>query len=382
QVVDAQGKPITDRGVSLGAEPHWNLTRTDSSGHAVFESPFFGRDTFLEIECEGKASHLASARMPSTFEPRFTFQPPDFTKPAPALDESKRVPVHVVDARGRPVAMQIGVSNAGSNLETFEALSKDWGPSTLVAGGPFSGWSETVKTLESPVETTLAVKREPVIEIRLPEGEFWLVHVQVGDDSLTLENPKLPLRQSVPAGKPIIVCAVGNKETRLAHLGHIEDDCGLDMTRAGCVAHVPSADGASVVHRISAPGIAYSGHVRTQAGQIELNTEDGAVEFEIDADASFECLLGADDAVPRVVGPWDEALTTVHFARRASLRVRGDARALFAGGDEGSSSADGGFLVEGLAPGPLIAQIVRPNGEVVEVSLTLTEGEKRELTLR
>ncbi|HTF91025.1 MAG TPA: hypothetical protein VK843_21600 [Planctomycetota bacterium] len=382
QVVDEQGKPIADRGVSLGGEPRWNLTRTDSSGRAVFESPFLGRDELLEIECEGKPVHLASGRIPSTIEPVFTFRPPDFTKPAPALDESKRVPLHVVDAQGKPVAMRVGVVNASSNLDTFEFLSKDWGPSTLVAGGAFSGWTETVKTLDAPVETTLAVKREPVIEIRLPEGESWLLHVQVGDDSLTLENPELPLRQSVPAGKPITVCAVSNKETRLAHLGHIEDDCGLDMTRAGCVAHVPSAGGTSVAHRISAPGIAFSGHVRTQSGQTKLNAVDGAVEFEIDSKAGFECLLGADAAVPRVVGPWDAAVTTVHFARRGSLRVRGDARALFAGGDEGSSSGDGGFLVESLAPGPLIAEIVRQNGEVVEVSLTLAEGEQRELTLR
>jgi len=206
--------------------------------------------------------------------------------------------------------------------------------------------------------------------------------VQAGDDSITLENPTLPLRQPVPSGPAITVCAVSETQTLLSRLGHIDEDRRVDLTRTS--SRVPRfvEEGPAVVHRITAGKVAFSGQIRLPRRRLDLDAPDSALEFEVPANVNFECLLGGDDSVPRALGPGDPVETAIHFLRRGSLTVHGELRAVFAGGDEGDALEDGGFRVTDLAPGPLLVELVKANGDLINVSLVLADGEARELTLR
>lgn len=398
-IVDSQGNALANRGVSLGVEPQWIALVTDNAGRAVFESPFFGREVLLKIENDGKSEFLASGRAPVSFEPRLMFIPHDVNRTVASSDPASPVPVHVVDAANRaldfPVAAVRENGSTRHGLSGVRWLGKDWGRTTIIAGGPFSGWTESVRVLDAPVETTLQVAREPVLEIQLPANEYWLVHVQAGDDSITLENPELPLRQPVPAGKVIVVCAVSEKETRLAHLGHIDEDCALDMTRSSSVVSPTHEMAPKIMHRVLAPGIELSGHVRLAQGQIDLEASTAALEFGVPANENFEGVVSAKDRIPRAIGAWDAAEISIALPRRASLAVHGNLKTIFAGGlfgerdnlaEDSNGGAEqlfgGGFMVSDLAPGPLIVDLVREDGGVISISLVLGDGEQRELTLR
>ena len=384
-VVDAMGTALANRRVAFGEEPTWCAVASDSNGRVVLDSPFFGREFVSKIEERGSLVFLASGRAPNSFEPTLAFIQLAEGQAVSAAPDST-VPVHVVDVTNHVLDLSVaairehGATRHG--LEGVRFLNKDWGHTTIIAGGSFTGWKEAVNVLVAPIETTISVTREPVLEIQLPADQFWLVHVQAGDDSITLENPGLPLRQPVPAGKAITVCAVGERETRLARLGHIDEDRAVDLTRESSIVAKPLDEGTRIVHRISAADVAFAGEVRLPGGQLELDAPSGALEFEVPANANFECYLGGDNSVPRLIGPWDPAEIAIHFPRRGSLTVHGNLHALFAGGDEGNALEGGGFRVNDLAPGPLLVELVKLNGDLIRISLVLGDGEQRELTLR
>lgn len=383
QVVDSLGRPLARQQVSLGEEPHWSAVSTSVDGRAVFDSPFFGRAFVLKIEQSGSATgeFLASGRFPSSFEPRFVHVPIDAGQAKP---EAGTVPIHVVDAGGRAVDVPVGaLREKGSTrhgLEGVKLLGADGGRTTLVAGGPFTGWNEAVKVLDAPAETTLTVEREPVLEIVLPPDTHWLVHVQAGDDSITLENPPLPLRQGVPAGKPIVVCAVGEKETRLSRLGQILDDARLDLTRTSSIVARLSAGEPPSARSVRVIASDAAGHVRLADQRVEAEGAGGELRFDLPARAGFEGRVGAPGCVPVAIGPWLPPTAQIELHRRGSLTLRGKLAGLSAGGSEGQA-IDGGFRVDDLAPGPLLGEATLPDGRVVALELVLGDGEQRELSL-
>ena len=382
-VVDTAGKALAHRRVALGEEPRWCASATDDKGRAVFDSPPCMSASSLSSEFGSESALLATGRIPTSFEPTFVLLPTPRAPLSEPSDAATRVPLHVVDGAGHALELGVSVLNErGSNLDAVHWLGKDWGRTTLVAGGPFTGWSETVRVLDAPIETTLQVTREPVLDIQLPADSYWIVHVQAGDDSITLDGPKFPLRQPVPAGKVIVVCAVGENETRLAHLGHIFDDCTLDLTRTSSVVPAIREQAPLSMHRWLVPGVEPKGRVHLEHGQPEWLSSKEALEFEAPANANFEGLVSAPERVPCAIGPWNATESSLQLARRTSLAVHGSLKAVYAGGVEGLPMQNGGFVVSDLAPGPLLVELVRLDGGVVSISLVLADGEQRELTLR
>lgn len=91
----------------------------------------------------------------------------------------------------------------------------------LVVGGPFTGVREQVSRVSlGPGETRtleIEVEAEPRLKLRVPEGTLYL-HVQAGDDSITLEPPRQDdevLETPVPPGQPVTVFAQGRAQYRV-----------------------------------------------------------------------------------------------------------------------------------------------------------------------
>ena len=138
--------------VFQGEEPNWSATSTDGDGRAVFDSPTCGRTFRLSIEHEGASVFLAGGRVPGSISPTFVRLEPGEPAPSAPTDASSGIPVHVADPAGQTLDLRVGASNdKGSNLELVSFLAKDWGRTTLIAGGAFSGWSESVRVLDDVV---------------------------------------------------------------------------------------------------------------------------------------------------------------------------------------------------------------------------------------
>jgi hypothetical protein len=374
--------------VSLGAEPHWVVQVTDARGRASFASPFFGRELLLEIEHQGKEAFLAAGRAPVGFEPRLVFVPFDLDAPRDVETGGVAGRVSVVDEQDGELELLPAVVHAkGSDLEGVGELRQGWGRTTLFAGGPFTGHAEAVLELERPADATLKLSREPRMRILLPESGGWVVHVQSGDDSITLEYPDLPLEQPVPTGGPLVVCAVGESETRLAQLESVEADGTIDLLRPECVvARRPKLEPA-IRRSVSLPGVRLQGHLRLPAGRVDAVLAGGAFTFEAPPNCALEARIGAEGRVPRSFAPslaglGEGADLSIALPPRGSLTVRGNVSALYAGGVWSEPDPGGGFITDDLAPGPLFVDVVCEDGRVLALSLELRDGERREVTVR
>ena len=388
ELVDTSGAPLANRRVSLGAEPHWLAGATDEAGRARFDSVFFQREMNVQVEHDGEASFVSLGRAPSSIEPRLVFAPAVPVSAGAASENALHV--KLVDPAGRSLDLPIVLlHHSGSDLESKGILRADWGPTTVIAGGAFSGWNEAVRVLETPAETTLQLSAEPSLAILLPEGG-WDVHIQSGDDSISLwfspDHSERPTRCFVPAGGPLLVCAVGETQTRLARLRRIDADATIDLTSANCVvATQPVASPLQHV-RFAIPGAESFGHVRTPQGWIDPSGLPHEFNFKLEAGAAFEGWLCAPGCVARALGPRGEppgqdGVLLPELPRRGALIVRGAVRAVHAGGAEAEFQSDMSFVVEYLAPGPLLAQVQLADGRVLDLDLTLRDGERRELRI-
>jgi len=400
-VVDRGGAPSADRRVCLGVEPHWLAGATDKRGRIEFASVFFRREALVTVVTEGGGTWLADSGLaPSDVEPRYVLprETQSEISGAPGVSEplergrkrpipsDRLVRVKLVDAEGRAVDAPLRALHPdGSDMPGDLELDLEWGPTTLIAGGAFSGWNESVRLLDKPGDTTLQLVKEPLLSIELPDG-YWTVHVQCRDDSVTLEGPDLPLKQPVPAGGPLIVCAVSETQTRLVRVPRIVADAGVDLRADECVVAERVVGDAFSHITLHVPEAKLAGHVRTSRGWLDPSGLPDEFRFEIQTGANFEGVMGAPGRLKRALGPTAEALVAesakLHdLPRLGSLRVRGALLALHAGGAEGEAVAASEFLVEDIAPGPLLAQVQLEDGRVLDLSLVLNDGERRELRI-
>ena len=386
-VVDHGGAPLVDRRVSLGVEPHWLAGTTDQRGRVEFGSVFFRRELLVGVEMDAGGTWPAGSGLaPSDRELRFVLPKewPPAHIPTPSLPVGQRLRVKLADADSNRLDAPLRALHAdGTELSGALEAGLERGPATLIAGGAFSGWNEMLRVLDKPLDTTLQLVREPLLTIELPEGH-WTVHVQCGDDSVTLEGPDLPLKQPVPAGGPLIVCAVNETQTRLVHLPRIAADASVDLRAKECVVAERVAGDAFSHITLHVPQAKLTGHVRTSSGWLDPSGLPDAFTFKIHSGASFEGVIGAPGRLARGLGPTLEiqvqnCAERPDLMRLCSLRVSGEVRTLRAGGAECEAVAGGEFLIEELAPGPLLAQVELVDGRVIDLSLSLDEGERREL---
>ncbi len=398
RVVGTDGKPLAHRRVSLCYEPG-GLGRdpggreferdsqvTDESGRAQFASPLDDRRWLIQIEDKGSAQDLFAGLMPIGFEPLLVY-------PSANLEQESRLPnrfpIHVVDADGAPVETYVGAFHDRGSSAEIRFLASSWKHMTIFAGGPFSGWSEAVKRLETSSETTLQLTREPEISVRLSHASFnRRLHVQVGDESYSVqpEVPDAPLH--VPAGGPLVLCIIDGPETRHLRLDRVEDGASLDLLRDGSVSIQPHYySGEPCDYRLVANEDVWLGGSIITPWNVLEPVRGLAFLFELDPTAPIEGRLGAEGRVPRDFGPTIAALGSgndlrLELAQRGSVKINGAVRAVVAGGRAGEPLPGGGCEVDFLAPGPLLVDIVRTDGSVISLSLVLADGERRELTLR
>lgn len=179
------------------------------------------------------------------------------------------------------------------------------GRSWLVVGRNFSGVRERVTPFDlangETRELEAVAESEPLLRLLVPDGIWW-VHVQAGDDSVTLDAPKpgAELLTPVPAGEPVTVLAQG-RTARLGPLAPWEGEATLDLTSpATRLTPEDTVRRGTVELRFrvrAADGGALAAEARARAAGTQLDDLDPAgsgVLFRIPEGARWEARFAAE----------------------------------------------------------------------------------------
>lgn len=178
------------------------------------------------------------------------------------------------------------------------------GRAWLVVGRNFSGVRERVTPVELATgetrELEAVLEPEPLLRLLVPESTWW-IHVQAGDDSVTLEAPKpgAELRTPVPAGVPVTVLAQG-RDVHRATLAPWERETTLDLTTPATRLVPERAERATVELRFrvrAADGGALAAEASARAAGTQLSDLDPAgsgVLFRVPEGARWEASFAAE----------------------------------------------------------------------------------------
>lgn len=243
---DARAGELRLQGDS-GEEP---LT-PDATGRVALERLFAWRDGVVFLRgAEGEPAPLAPIEaldLPSSGGWTVRFGAPGAgasgSAPAAGRDDAvaplARLTVHVADppsGDGRAPHARVRVLHeegwllAGPGPHALPA-----GRAWLVVGAPFSGVCERIQelSLRAGEERRLEVApwHEPRLRLRVPPGTLW-VHVQAGDDSITLSGPgqgEGELVTPVPPAGRVVVLAQDGPRARLAVLAGWSGEASVDL---------------------------------------------------------------------------------------------------------------------------------------------------------
>lgn len=318
--LDDEGRPVAAGSLRYQSESGGHPLAPDAHGRVRIGSLFDGRDGVV-LWRRGDGHELAHEldELPAVGEWTLRFGEPGDE----VLDA--RVVLHSALSEAELRAAAVRLVHEGGWI--FHGLGEHEVPAGvlhLVVGAPFSGVREETLRIalgageERRQEVTF--EAEPRLRLRVPEGTL-LVHVEAGEDSITLEPPREPgeeLETPVPPGRPVTVFALGRAPHR-ARLSPWSGTTSLDLATSDArVGAPPSAAETETVElrfRVrSAAGAALTFEAEALAlGQRwpDLDPAPEDVLFRLPRDARWEARFRAGGC------------TTLHRAGRARASSAG-----------------------------------------------------------
>jgi hypothetical protein len=213
RLLDERGRPLPARSGRYDGESGGFPLEIDVQGRATLDTLFDDRDGGFSWRqgTPGCRSPADPGDVPA-LDREWTlrcgrFEPERSAQPASVLHVVLDAPPDLPDAAQPRVFCEEGwvFREAGRHDVPAGALR-------VAVGSAFSGVRERVTLVElAPGEArtvALAIEPEPELRVLLPDGWF-LVHVQAGDDSVTLGTDGGELTAHVPPGEPVVVLAQG-----------------------------------------------------------------------------------------------------------------------------------------------------------------------------
>lgn len=403
------GQHVTDRRLIAGRTPGWIGAWLDGRGVARFDS----------LPLEGHPGLVVAFKDPSGEQYVAYLDPPRLQRVWPLLDGryaevsegSELATLTItVDASLPPEADERAPPRVqvfheqGWHAQDAGAHRLPPGGGTVVAGGPFTGWTEASAEFELSAEgasVTLSVRPEPRLSVRMPEPERgWELVVQARGAAVRSIEPRYwedreAYSLSVPPGEPLILMLhAANGELRRLRLPGpakdtvVEEDAPWEILRRG-------VDPAPIRRRASVRAVDRQGErvaarlVLREVGRprrIEP-VDEGAASPAHDLPVGRRVFVTASAEgfrtgrmiweVPAGEGVWRPELVLDRLCR---LEVRGEVASI-AGGGTSPAAKDGVAVLETVA-GPLTLAIWRPDGSRIAVRLNLEKGEHRTLEVR
>ena len=296
RVLDKGGFPVRTGGCRYEAEDGGYPLTFDAQGRTTIDALFadragglHGPGIGLELPPAGDEWSLHAGARPESVSTSWLQVLLDVP-----IEEEASIPLCAYDERGH-VTVQL---TRGQDVTA--------GKVRVVLGRRFSGVRQTVLPLElRPGErSTLepAIEREPELSVLLPVG-YWLLSIQVGDDSITrwVEGPK-PFVSGVPPGEPVVVLAQGT-DVRRARLVPWTGATTLDLRDAAHALEPAAKDTRpfAASFRVRAPDgrpLVVEATVSTLGEEpADLDPAPDLVRVAIPAGARYEVRLAAEGHV-------------------------------------------------------------------------------------
>jgi len=377
------------RGRLLQPGPPYAEARIAADGRVRIESPTSDRGNpivGLLAERGTEVFPCASIRLPRerdiTFRPDvWEFDPRAF----PGRTATIRIDVRAPGDDQVPAERRVYVlSSTGFGARGPGRHVLPVGPALVVAGGDFSGWRERVRDVVIGADERIEVQLEPEprVTLSVPPGRHGTVHLQAGDDSITLERRDFDDDLFVPPDRRIVAQFRQSGERRCLVRDGTAASVELDFTDPGTIVR-PALDGHEAettrVRLGSAPG-PWRFRGFTLGRQDVERTADGRAFLRAPAGAPFEVEVAAAGYVTTwILGtakPGGDPLVPVGI-QLATLAVSGPVTALFVGAHAvGGDEAHAGIAV---APGPFTARIVVPDGRSFVTTGRLDPSERHVL---
>ncbi len=274
------------------------------------------------------------------------------------------------------------------------------GRAFAVCGLDFSGWREDVRDFEIGAQGTgldFSPRAEPSLAVTLPAGATGWLHVQVLDDSRTIEcqSSDGPTVVHVPQGTPITLWFDSIGQWRRAVLPPLEADSQVDLSQEIYFVGRPRLP----ISRAPLGSVAFE--VKDSSG---LPIQDVTVEFITVTDDPRFAATASDGSIefsaPRrtrwVAQFQRDGFTSVHAAgfgpagvpaqhvpvnmpRLARLTLAGNISSVRLAGSMVESLA--GVWRADVAAGSCVVQVDRPGAPPIALDLELAEGEERRIEI-
>ncbi|MEQ8766395.1 MAG: carboxypeptidase-like regulatory domain-containing protein [Planctomycetota bacterium] len=400
-VLDSEGRPASGRRVAFEHSPvvtSW----IGPDGQARFGSVAYLREGVVRFVDPRGEQHLTALWVPpgeavtlredaDAFDPPAGWRGPSFeiVQPEGLPSEKWKWPLVRV------------IHEAGWIAEGFGSHLLPPGEIEVLVGADFSGWkpyrSKTV--LEGSPRFEPRPEREPVLTVSLPAQQLRRLHVQAGDDSVSLDYEQLRERVvevPVPSDRPIVVLAetVNGERRRLERTG-IAEDTEVSLRESSLIIR-PGYD------PMLSPTCHLDLDVRDRSGavlpiekltvtgpdgseDVTPETSEDVVRLELAANQPFTIEISSSGyGRARLTGTAMGHGETMH--RRA--RMRREATVVLTGNVVGARAAglstepsDDGFRAE-LAAGPCLVMVETREGDRIGIRLDLEEGDLRALHVR
>ncbi len=215
RALDREGKPLRQQRLVLIGSPEWTDVWTDEDGVALLPTTFDDRWlSWFHADSVSAERYFAGGRVPLVFA----------DEPMPLRQDGEEV-AEAIDAglaAGKLLILLEGVPPAELERFPLQVIHEDgWiaegpgphrfpvGAVTVTAGAAFSGWEEQSLAVEVVAGQTAEVSFRPRREalVRILVRSWGTLHVQAGDDSISLEGSREDQVESmevrVPSGRPI-----------------------------------------------------------------------------------------------------------------------------------------------------------------------------------
>ena len=215
RALDRDGRPLQKQRLVLIGSPEWTDVWTDEDGVAMLPTTFDDRWlSWFHADSVSEERYFAGCRVPLAFTDR----------PMPLRQDGEEVAEAIEGglAAGRLEVGLEGVPEQELARFPLQVIHEDgWlaegpgphrlpaGAVTVVAGAAFSGWEEQSLQAEVVAGQTAEVAFRPRREarVRILVRSWGTLHVQAGDDSISLEGSREDQEQwkevHVPTGQPI-----------------------------------------------------------------------------------------------------------------------------------------------------------------------------------
>lgn len=381
RVLTRGGTPIPDRTLYVVDGDGYHVPPTDSAGNFGIESSYSGQDStfFLMSDSGDKNEIIYIGAWPRTRAPNVRVHGDEW----PADTETGKLRLNFAGEERPPVSF-FHEDGWCDNRIREEGQDLPEGELFLLVGRAFSGWEEEIVEvkIEAGEELLLELdpKRELELEILTPP-DCYRIFVQVGEDSLALEGHEQQTI-SVPSGHEVVVLCEGDR-TRRVVLPPITSNAVADLRPQSCL--LPATH-AQLLKSVARDHVSVHVSEESGGGKLEiynsLETEPkqlAADEFQVQVPRGYSSLLryrasGFAECWTAISSTESELmleptkLASLVFENRTGSEFRFE-----------SIEPD---RLTALHPGPFSVIIRFEDGRRSLISLELTPGEHRTLTIR